>query len=598
MFLDKFSEWIDESIVYNSMGGHGGASPAMVRQLKGFTAVDTPIHSNASRGNSINQFAEQAEWTLLQRNMVFDKIDMIAGTPIAERIKSTIIADAFFDLSGGYAMSFKYVDKYDEKKSKKFTHDIEKFLERTKVVDILKDCIANEGMDYAEVFLSTPVKYGIGITEVLDNLDLRELLAIYKNTELVGAVKFKLEGNRAKGDGFLKAEEISHFMLNYRKKPIKISKRFTDKYNITEKIRVAKPILECVIDLIQQYNALEQLQTAMELIKATQGVYLGIGMSPQQDQERVAKQLQEFTLKFNRNRQNVVGNIEDIDVQRLMQSMNQLEFIPYSVEEGTNMIKQVEVKYPDSNLAEILDNLRKTIALSVGIPEQSLSISNSGVRQDKADTINTNPTYSKMLCTIQQLLAKGIRDMLYKHLKYKYSDEQGICRAVINKGCIEILFSATTNLNDRLEDENMLMKAETVGRMLSVVESIASSAVIPVKVKGELLVDYWKSQMHKDVHLRDVIEMMSPEEQRKLELMMTGQSMTDGGEVEEPEEEVEIPTDEGELKDSIDVEKEEDETKIETEEEIKEEQPRKKMKKGSKKIKRKHESNDIRDVFE
>lgn len=590
MFLDKFSEWIDESIIYNSLGGHGGASPAMVKQLRGFTAVDTPIYSNPTHYTPRSQFSEQAEWTLIHRNIIFDKIDSIAGTPIAERIKATIIADAFFDLSGGYAMSFKYVDDKDPDKASKFTKDIKKFIERTKVIDILKDCISNEGMDYAELFLSTPVKPGIGITEVADNLDLRELLAVYKNTELVGAVKFKLEGNRAKGDGFLKADEISHFMLNYRKKPIKISKQFTDKYNITEKIRVAKPILECVVDLIQQYNALEQLQTAMELIKATQGVYLGIGMSPQQDQERVAKQLQEFTLKFNRNRQNVVGNIEDIDVSRLLQSMNKLEFVPYSVEEGTNMVKQIEVKYPDSNLSEILDNLRKTIALSVGIPEQNLSISGTGVRQDKADSINTNPTYSKMLSTIQQLVAKGVRDMFYKHLKYKYTDENGICQAIINKSCIEILFSATTNLNDRLEDENMLMKAETVGRMLGVVESIASSAVIPVKVKGELLVDYWKTQMHKDVYLRDVIEMMTPEEQKKLEMMMSG----DNGEVEEPDDNI----DNNGVKDSIDIEKEEDEEDIETEEELEEEQPKKRAKRGPKKEKLSKESTNIRDVFE
>ena len=83
--------------------------------------------------------------------------------------------------------------------------------------------------------------------------------------------------------------------------------------DISEKVRVAKPLLAGVYDLIQQYNALEQLQAALELIKATQGVYLGIGISPEQDQERVAKQLQEFTNKFNRNRQNVIENIENIN---------------------------------------------------------------------------------------------------------------------------------------------------------------------------------------------------------------------------------------------------------------------------------------------
>ena len=521
MFFDKVSRWIDESAMLNTTG-MGGASPAVMKQLKGFTAVDTPIAGTMQTGTPTSQLVEQATWTLIERNQVFDKIDSIADTPIADKVKNTIITDAFFDLTGSHAMSFKYVDDEHTEKAVKFSKDIDEFLRRTNVIDILKDCIVNEGMDYSEIFLSTPVKPGIGITEVSDNLDVRELLAIYKNTNLVGALKFDVQGKRAQGKGFLKAKDISHFLLNYKKKPIKISKRFADKYNISEKVRVAKPLLAGVYDLIQQYNALEQLQSALELIKATQGIYLGIGISPEQDQERVAKQLQEFTNKFNRNRQNVIENIENINLSTLMSSMNKIEFVPFSVEEGTNSVKQIEVEYAENNLSEILNNIRKTIALGVGIPEDKLSISTSGVRGTKEDSITTNPSYSKLLSSIQQLLAKGIREMLYKHLKYKYMNEEGICTAYIDKSKIEIMFSSTTNLNDRLEDENMLLKAETVGRMLSVVESLASSGTIPVKVAGEHIVEYWKAQLNKDVHLRNAIELMSEEEQRQLQLMMSG----------------------------------------------------------------------------
>ena len=598
MFLDKFSKWIDESIAYNSIGG--GASPQLLKSLRGFTAVDTPIGSNVLDGSPNGQMTEQAEWTLLQRNLIFDGIDSIADFHVSETIKNVIISDGFCDLNGGYAMSFKYVDEEHKEKADKYTKEIEAFLKRTKAIDILKDCVANEGMNYGEVFLSTPVECGRGITEVTDNLDLRELLAIYKNTELVGAIKFNLEGKRARGVGFLPAKEISHFLLNYEKKPIRISKTFTDKYNIAEKIRVAKPILAGVVDLIQQYRALEQLQTALELIKATQGVYLGIGISPQQDQERIAKQLQEFTLKFNRNRQTVINNLSNIDVSSLLTTMNKLEFIPYSVEEGTNSVKQIDVKYAENKLADILNNLRKTIALAVGIPDQNLSISDSGLKADKEDNIENNPMYSRMLSRIQQLLAKGLRDMLYKHLRYLYSNEQGLCTQVIEKDRIEILFNATTNLNDRLEDESLLLKAETVGNMLGVIENLASSSFIPIKVKGEMIIQYWKKQMYKDIYLRDSIEMMTEEEQKKL-LMLGGG--TDGApDIEGGEEDVEEPTDDTEKSDVNDEsgnDKEdtddEDVEEPEKEEEKEEEKP---VKKNSKKrAPKKRESNDLRDIF-
>ena len=170
MFFDKVSRWIDESAMLNTTG-MGGASPAVMKQLKGFTAVDTPIAGTMQTGTPTSQLVEQATWTLIERNQVFDKIDSIADTPIADKVKNTIITDAFFDLTGSHAMSFKYVDDEHTEKAVKFSKDIDEFLRRTNVIDILKDCIVNEGMDYSEIFLSTPVKPGIGITEVSDNLE-------------------------------------------------------------------------------------------------------------------------------------------------------------------------------------------------------------------------------------------------------------------------------------------------------------------------------------------------------------------------------------------------------------------------------------------
>ena len=596
MFFDKLTQQIDESIAYSSLGG---ASPQLLKQLQGFKAVDTPIYSTYGNGSANNQLTEQAEWTLLERNAVFNQIDTISSTPIAKLIKDVIISDGFCDLNGGYAMTFKYNDDEHKEKADLFTQDIADFLKRTRFVDILKDCVSNEGMDYGEIFLYTPVECGRGITEVTDSLDLRELLAIYRNTELAGAIKFDIEGNkRAKSSGFLKADSISHFMLNYKKKAIKISKTFTDKYNIAEKIRVAEPILACVVDLIQQYNALEKLQTAMELIKATQGVYLGIGISPEQDTERVSKQLQEFTIQFNRNRKNVVDNIQNIDVDTLMSSMSKIEFIPYSVEEGTNSVRQIEVDYPENKLSDILNNIRKVIALSVGIPEQNLSTSTDGLKNNKEDNITTNPMYSRMLSRIQQLLAKGIRETFYKHLKYKYSNEQGLLTKSIDKDKIEILFNATTNLNDRLEDEGLLLKAETVGSMLGVIEEIASSVNIPVKVRGDMIIEYWKRQMYKDVYLRDCIELMTPEEQKQMQLIATG---VDG----EPEEASEVTGEPDEVQDEVEIENKEEESseepteeveKVEQKEEIESTDNTQKSIKSSKSRKR-QKKDTIRDIF-
>ena len=147
-----------------------------------------------------------------------------------------------------------------------FSDDIGELLRRTSFLDILKDCVMNEGLDYCELFLSTPVKNGYGIEYVSDNLNTRELIGIYKNTNLLGAIKFEIgQKGVVRGKEFIKSDQISHFLLGYKKIPLAISKNFNKKYNIPEKIRCAYPILTPVIDMIIQYDQLSKLQSALDL---------------------------------------------------------------------------------------------------------------------------------------------------------------------------------------------------------------------------------------------------------------------------------------------------------------------------------------------
>ena len=44
------------------------------------------------------------------------------------------------------------------KNTEEYSEEISKLLKRTGFLDILKDCVMNEGLDYCELFLSTPVQ--------------------------------------------------------------------------------------------------------------------------------------------------------------------------------------------------------------------------------------------------------------------------------------------------------------------------------------------------------------------------------------------------------------------------------------------------------
>ena len=519
-FLDNVGKFINEACCgyYSQSTQQGGASASVIKALKGMYAVDTPIGDYSSygvNGTIRGQVAKQAEYTLQQRNYLLSQIDRVSGFWIAHAIKSIIASDCFNDLVDHSALRIQYTDPENVEKTQKFTEDIKKFLKRTSFIEILKDCVMNEGLDYCELFLSTPVKQGYGIEYVSDNLCTREHIGIYKNTNLIGAIKFDITSKGAiRGKEFIKADQISHFLLGYKKIPLTISQNFNKKYHIPEKIRCAYPILTPVIDMIIQYDQLQKLQAALEMIKATQPIVMGVGVSAENNISDIIGQLQEWGLTLNENKNNIIGNLDTCDTSSIMQSMFNILMIPYSVEEGVNSLRQVSVDFPNSNLPEVLDNLLRSIALALGIPEDYIALLKNGSKETKDDHISTNPRYSKMLSMIQQSISKGMVDTIYKHLTSRYTNTEGVLTETVDKDKIEILFKSSTNINDKLEEERLMLKMENMSNAVNLIDGIASSPNIPAKVKGEQFLQYWYSELEKNPFLRSIFEKMTPEEMK------------------------------------------------------------------------------------
>jgi hypothetical protein len=517
--FDKIGNYINEAVI-------SASNASIYKQLGSWTAVDRQIN-NGTQGGPIGRpkkgLEQQASYNLFKRNSDFDKIDWLEKSHLANTIKDIIISDGFCELGTKGSITVKYSDEEHPEKAEMFNIDIEKMLKKTKFLDILEECISNEGMSYSEIFLTTKFELGKGLIKVDDDLDIRNHIALYRNTDFVGALEFQIDGKNAKGKKFINPEFISHFMLNYKKIPVKLAKNFVEQYKLPEKIRVAKPILIDVVELILQYDILEKLATAIEINQATQPIFMGIGVSPDQDMGEISRNLQEWSNVLNKNKNNVLNSLESLDVQQLLSYMQQIELVPYSQDEGTNMMRQIQVNYKDTNLTDKINNLRKIIAQAVGIPESYLAtMTYQGAKDTKEDALHTNPRYSRMLFKIQQLIAKGIRDVIYKHLKFKYSNEQGICTRSIDKDCIEVLFDSATNLNSRLENENMILNAQAMSDLLGMVDGVATSQNIHVKIKTDNFLKLWKKEFCKVPDVRDIFEEMTEEEIQQQQEMMYG----------------------------------------------------------------------------
>lgn len=511
---DSFGKFINETYINTA---------ELRRQLQGFHVVDTPLSKLGYDSYTTNtatrkqQLDKQVHWNLITRNNTFDRIKTIARHHIAVTIKDIIISDGFNEVNNANNLFIKYTDPDDAGKSELFTEEINKMIRRTGFLDILRDCIYSEGLDYGEIFLSKKMENGKGIIDIVDDIDLREHVAIYSKSNFIGAVRLnpKSKGRVLDGD-FIPASEISHFMLNYRREPLEITvgKSF-EKMNtiIKEKIRTAVPILEPVVDLIKQYNQLEQISTAIEISRAIQPILLGVGVSPDQDMEKLASELQNWSNALNKNKNSIINNLDSLDINTLLQNMQTIELIPYDTENNANAMRQIVIDYGETNLADKINNVRKTIALAVGIPEQYISTSgNMGQKDSKEDTIQTNPRYSMMLSRIQQLLAKGIREVAYSHLKARFSNDDGVLKRSVDREKIEVIFKSCTNLNDRLENENMMVKAEMMASLVNVVDSVAGSPNMEAKVASKIFIEMWREQFRNNPLVRDIFSLQTPAE--------------------------------------------------------------------------------------
>ena len=512
--FDTVGKWVNETYIDTT---------ELRRQLRGFKAVDTPLSNlgldvyQTNNQTKKQQLDKQVVWTLQERNNLFNRIDTIADHHIAKKIRDIIISDGFNEINNSNELFIKYTDPDDPEKAEMFTEEIRRMIRRTGFLEILRDNIFSEGFKYGEIFLSKTVEPGRGVVEVVDDLELREHLAIYSKANLLGAVRLNPKSRTRVLDGdFIPADKLAHFLLNYERKNlhITIGKNFEQMQTlIKEKVRFASPILEPVVDLIKQYNQLEQISTAIEVARAIQPILLGVGVSPEQDMSKISKQLQDWSNALNKNKNSVINNLDSLDQQTLLKNMQTIELIPYDVENNANAMKQIVLNYGDTNLTEKINDTRKTIAIAVGIPEQYISTSTyNGQKDTKEDTIQTNPCYSMMLSRIQILLAKGIREFVYSHLKARYSTEEGVLRREIDKDKIEVIFQSSTNLNDRLENESMMLRGEMMSSLLNVVDSVAGSPNIQAKVATQMFLDMWRDQFRNNPLIRDIFVAQTQDE--------------------------------------------------------------------------------------
>jgi hypothetical protein len=321
-------------------------------------------------------------------------------------------------------------------------------------------------------------------------------------------MRFNSLGNVSKPEKWIHADDMSHFLVSHKKISLNVNHDYDRSYEIPEKIRCAEPILYNVANLIVNYNALESISVASDLIKEAAPILLGIGIDSNTDQVEATKQIQNNTIAINEARKVILDNMNNLNVQTIMEHLKQIQLIPHSTEGGINSIQQINLNQGESNLSEKLNDIKRTIALAVGIPEHYLA--STPLVMDKNDSISTNSRYSRMLSGIQQSLARGIVEFIHKHLRYRFSkrDNDGIMylQHELDRSNIDVRFKSITNVDNRLEKEQMLLTANTLAQIIGVLDTITGSPNINLVADTDKTLEFLKDELQQHPKLRDILK--------------------------------------------------------------------------------------------
>lgn len=342
---------------------------------------------------------------------------------------------------------------------------VEKFALKTRVAEIVPELLRDGEYAFGVLFDEKNKK---GITEIVDDFDVINLLPFYENGKLL----FVINQNNLNQDStnpvmnFIetddnkpvayKADNIVFFRLNGNTKfRINMSNRYSSEFRKTfyEKthlrlpkyVRTALPIYFGAMPLLNRLRIMENVSTVLDLNDVLKPEIVHVTV-PTNTSPIEAEQI---INDYERHLNEVTGIIDtdNLDLNTLAASANRRKVLPQWLDtKGQLSSAGINQAAKGQNAWDSVDKLRNLIALSIGIPPFFINLSGNAI--GKAEAIKVYSRYTKKLTSLQKTLADGIKDFIMIHLQH--------CGMNINRNNLSVKFKALTSA-DALDDTDLIL---------------------------------------------------------------------------------------------------------------------------------------------
>lgn len=362
---------------------------------------------------------------------------------------------------------------------------VSKFALKARVAEIVPELLRDGEYAFGILFDTENKK---GITEIVDDFDVINLLPFYENNKLALVIyqnKNQDENSTVSpwidfndsdnAPTMYKPDNIVFFRLNG---PTKFKISMKEFYNTEFKkmfhaktgirlpkyIRTSLPIYASALDKLKRLKIMENVSTVLDLNDVLKPEIVHVTVPANTSPIEVDQIIRDYERHLND--MSGLTEADTLDLGTLAAQANRRKVLPQWMDtKGTLTSASINQAAKGQAAWESIDKLRNLIALSIGIPPFYINI--SATPAGKAETIKLYSRYTRKLTSLQKTLADGIKDILMIHLEH--------CGFNINRDNLNVSFKALTSA-DAMDDTDLLLGlVNAISDMWVALDKITSS---------------------------------------------------------------------------------------------------------------------------
>lgn len=426
--------------------------------------------------DKLSSLLKEFYFQLKTKDEMYKTLYDLRNNEIVQTVVDVMIDDGLMSSNNNRIFSIKYTG---EVAVEEVQSEIDKFVTKFHLDQTVLDFI-DEAIVFGEYILPIKHEKGKGVTKIEDNPNMQDMMGVYEGQEKIGFLK-REDGKVTEMEG----DQAIHFLLSYKKVRVEINKDFinsgfkTAKY-LDKHIKVGKSIILPIINKLKQLEILEMANLALDLKRILAPVLVMVGMPENTQVPDIGKIVEEYE-KILGNMFKNLGSVDELKFQDILSVAGEFKVLP-SIGNTKGSISTLNLGEEKDSNQEKAENLRKSIALLLGIPFYYLSLMGEN-SMSRLESLKLFSRYSRKLNSMQDCIITGVRELLGIHLNSKLDYK-------INPDDIFIGMRQITNVELLDSIEYLVSLVSSLRELLDVMASVSELTNGAIKINPEKMLEF------------------------------------------------------------------------------------------------------------